>query len=163
MKKGVVNPANDDNKCFQWAVLAALHEVKDHPERVAHYKKYKAKLNFENISFPVQADEIILKRFERQNLTIALCICEWRDHQLSPIYVTDKEAAEGRKMIDLILISNGKWQHYCWIKNISRLVAQRTKNHQKSLICRWCISHFTHQQEIYNKYIKMCRGLKKTP
>jgi hypothetical protein len=46
---------------------------------------------------------------------------------------------------------------------MSRLVAQRTKNHQKSFICRWCISHFTHQQEIYNKHVKMCRGLKKTP
>jgi hypothetical protein len=25
MKKGVVNPANDDDKCFQWAILAALY------------------------------------------------------------------------------------------------------------------------------------------
>jgi hypothetical protein len=45
---------------------------------------------------------------------------------------------------------------------MSRLVAQCTKNHQKSLICRWCIFHFTHQQEIHNKYVAMCRGLKKT-
>jgi hypothetical protein len=66
-------------------------------------------------------------------------------------------------MINLILISNKERQHYCWIKNISRLVAQRTKNYQKSLICRWCIFHFTHQQEIHDKYIAMCRGLKKTP
>jgi hypothetical protein len=47
IKKEVVNSAND-----------ALHEVKDHPERVAHYKKYETELNFENISFPVQADEM---------------------------------------------------------------------------------------------------------
>jgi hypothetical protein len=46
---------------------------------------------------------------------------------------------------------------------MSRLVVQHTKNYQKSLICRWCIFHFTHQQEIYDKYIAMCRGLKKTP
>jgi hypothetical protein len=46
---------------------------------------------------------------------------------------------------------------------MSWLVAQCTKNHQKSLICRWCISHFTHQQEIHDKHVKMCRGLKKTP
>jgi hypothetical protein len=66
-------------------------------------------------------------------------------------------------MIDLILISDKERQHYCWIKNMSRLVAQRTKNHQKSLICRWCISHFIHQQEIHDKHIAMCKGLKKTP
>jgi hypothetical protein len=163
MKKGVVNPANDDNKCFQWAILAALYHVGKNAERIMQYKKYEKELNFENISFPVQADEIILRKFERQNPTIALCICEWRDHRLSPIYVTDKEVAEGRKMIDLILISDKERQHYCWIKNMSRLVAQRTKNCQKSLICRWRISHFTHQQEIHDKHIAMCRGLKKTP
>jgi hypothetical protein len=114
MKKGVVKPANDNDKCFQWAILAALYPIGKNAKRIMQYnKKYEKELNFENISFPVQVDEIILRRFERQNPTIALCICEWRDHQLSPIYVTDREVAEGRKMIDLILISNGKWQHYC--------------------------------------------------
>jgi hypothetical protein len=80
IKKKVVNPANDNDKCFQWAVLVALHEVKDYSERVVHYKKYEGELNFKNISFLIQADEIILRRFERQNPTIALCICEWCDH-----------------------------------------------------------------------------------
>jgi hypothetical protein len=60
-----MNPANDNDKCFQWTVLMVLHEVKDHSERVVYYKKYKGELNFENISFLVQADEIILRRFEQ--------------------------------------------------------------------------------------------------
>ncbi|GBC41004.2 uncharacterized protein LOC106094284 [Rhizophagus irregularis DAOM 181602=DAOM 197198] len=30
-------------------------------------------------------------------------------------------------------------------------------------VCRWCISHFTHQQEIHDKHVAICRGLKKTP
>jgi hypothetical protein len=80
MKKGVVNPANDNDKCFQWAILAALHPVEKNAERITQYKKYKAELSFENISFPVQVDEIILRRFERQNPTIALCICKWCNH-----------------------------------------------------------------------------------
>jgi hypothetical protein len=79
-KKGAINFANDDDKCFQWAILAALHSVEKNAERIMQYKKYEAELNFENISFPVQADEIILRRFERQNPTIALCICEWHDY-----------------------------------------------------------------------------------
>ena len=54
----------------------------------------------------------MLKRFEQQNPGIALCISEWKGY-LSPIYVTDKDIAEGRKMIDLLLISNGEKQHYC--------------------------------------------------
>ena len=162
-KKGVVNPANNDSKCFQWAILMALHPVEKNAERIAQYQKYEKELNFKNIEFPVQADEIVLRRFERQNPTIALCISEWRDHRLSPIYVTDKEIAEGRKMIDLVLISNEEKQHYCWIKNMSRLVAQRTKNCNKTLICKWCLSHYTTNQEIHNSHIAICRGIKKTP
>jgi hypothetical protein len=53
-----------------------LYPVGKNAERIMQYKKYKKELNFENISFPVQADEIILRRFEQQNPTIALCICE---------------------------------------------------------------------------------------
>ncbi|GBC28037.2 hypothetical protein RIR_jg2311.t1 [Rhizophagus irregularis DAOM 181602=DAOM 197198] len=162
-KKGVVNPANDDDKCFQWAILAALHPVEKNAERISKYKEYVNELNFEGIEFPVQADEVILRRFERQNPTIALCICEWRDHRLCPIYVTDRDDAEGRKIIDLVLISNGEKQHYCWIKNMSRLVNKRTKDGHATFVCRWCISHFTHQQEIHDKHVAICRGLKKTP
>ncbi|UZO26640.1 uncharacterized protein OCT59_018854 [Rhizophagus irregularis] len=71
-KKGVVNPANDDDKCFQWAILAALHPVEKNAERISKYKEYVNELNFEGIEFPVQADEVILRRFERQNPTIPL-------------------------------------------------------------------------------------------
>ncbi|GET54115.1 hypothetical protein RIR_jg31686.t2 [Rhizophagus irregularis DAOM 181602=DAOM 197198] len=39
-KKGVVNPANDDDKCFQWAILAALHPVEKNAERISKYKEY---------------------------------------------------------------------------------------------------------------------------
>lgn len=88
-KKGIINPVNQDEKCFQWAILIALHESQNHPERIAQYKQYEKELNFENIEFPVQADEIILRRFERQNPKIALAIYEWKG-RLSPIYVTDK-------------------------------------------------------------------------
>jgi hypothetical protein len=66
-------------------------------------------------------------------------------------------------MIDLLLISNGEKQHYCWIKNMSRLVAQRTKNCKATLICRWYISHFTYNQHIHDKHVAMCRGIKHSP
>ena len=106
-KKGVVNPQNKDNECFRWAILSALHLAPHHSERIVQYQKYYDTLNFKDIEFPVQADEIVLQRFERQNPSIALCISEWKG-KLSPVYVTDKEIAEGRQMIDLLLISDGE-------------------------------------------------------
>ena len=94
-KKGVVNPQNTDNECFRWAILSALHPAPHHPERIAQYWQYYDTLYFKDIEFPIQADEIVLQRFERQNPSIALCISEWKG-KLSPVYVTDKEIAEGR-------------------------------------------------------------------
>ena len=66
-------------------------------------------------------------------------------------------------MIDLLLISDEEKQHYCWIKNMSWLVSQRTKNHSATLICRWCISHFTHLKSEHDKHMAMCRGIKHSP
>ena len=35
-KKATINPKNNDNKCFQYAIAAALNheQIKDHPERI---------------------------------------------------------------------------------------------------------------------------------
>src|SRR5437773_8842869 len=66
-KKGVVNPQNKDNECFRWAILSALHPVSQNAERISKYQQYYDTLNFKDIEFPVQADEIVLQRFERQN------------------------------------------------------------------------------------------------
>ncbi|PKY32756.1 hypothetical protein RhiirB3_451167 [Rhizophagus irregularis] len=157
-------PGEHDYASFLTAHSQTIQNILwDERNRLGSIKEYVNELNFEGIEFPVQADEVILRRFERQNPTIALCICEWRDHRLCPIYVTDRDDAEGRKIIDLVLISNGEKQHYCWIKNMSRLVNKRTKDGHATFVCRWCISHFTHQQEIHDKHVAICRGLKKTP
>ena len=70
-------------------------------QRISNYQKYYDTLNFKDIEFPVQANEIILQRFEHQNPSIALCISKWKG-KLSPVYVIDKEIAKGRQMIDLL-------------------------------------------------------------
>src|SRR5437764_13400339 len=75
--------------------------------KMQKYQQYYDTLNFKDIEFSVQADEIVLQRFKRQNPSIALCISEWKG-KLSPVYVTDKKIAEGRQMIDLLLISDRK-------------------------------------------------------
>ena len=95
-KKGVVNPQNKDNECFRWAILSAFHPVEKNSQRISKYQQYYDTLNFKDIEFPVQADEIVLQRFKRQNPSIALCISEWKG-KLSPVYVTDKESLKEGK------------------------------------------------------------------
>ena len=44
------------------------------------------------------------------------------------------------KHVDMLLYSNDENNHYCWIKNFSRLVgSQYTKNHLEHAYCRFCL------------------------
>ena len=35
-KKAIINPKNEDNRCFEYSIVVALHhkEIKNHPERI---------------------------------------------------------------------------------------------------------------------------------
>ena len=41
-KKATINPKNDDEKCFQYALTVALNlgKIKDHPERIPNAKPF---------------------------------------------------------------------------------------------------------------------------
>ena len=74
-KKAIINPKNEDNRCFQYSIIVALHHkrFKNHPERMSsihHYFSYD--YNWEGIEFPAGIKD--WKRFEGNNKTIALNI-----------------------------------------------------------------------------------------
>lgn len=69
-KKAVINVKNNDNECFKWAILSALHPAKIHPERVAKYQKFKDELKFDGIDFPVKLKDI--ETFEHLNTNISV-------------------------------------------------------------------------------------------
>ena len=41
-KKATMNPQNNDNKCFQYAIAVALNheQIKNHPERIPNIKPF---------------------------------------------------------------------------------------------------------------------------
>ena len=51
-KKACINVLNNDNMCFKWAILSALH-LASHSWRVSEYRRYEGKLNFAGIEFPL--------------------------------------------------------------------------------------------------------------
>ena len=53
--------------------------------------------------------------------------------------------------IDLLLISDGKKQHYYLINNLSRLIrSSLTKDHGVVEICRSCLNHFPDKDKLIN-------------
>ena len=51
--KAVINIKNEDQECFKWSILAALHPATHHAERIFYYQPFKEELNFSGINFPV--------------------------------------------------------------------------------------------------------------
>ena len=41
-KKAIINPQNDDEECYKWAVIAALRwgDIKSHPERISNLREF---------------------------------------------------------------------------------------------------------------------------
>ena len=66
-KKSTINPANNDDKCFQYAVTLALNlnSIDNHPERISKIKPFVSKYNWKDIDFPAMSKD--WKKFESNN------------------------------------------------------------------------------------------------
>ena len=73
-QKASINPKNNDNNWFQYALTAALnyHNIKSHPERISDLKPFINKYDWKRIDFPSHLKD--WKEFELDNKTIALNI-----------------------------------------------------------------------------------------
>ena len=75
--KGVLNVKNEnDQKCFQWAILSAMYPAPSkHAERLSNYNTLEHELDFSDLTFPVIVSDIA--KFERKNnVSIHLYGCD---------------------------------------------------------------------------------------
>lgn len=137
-KKAVVNVKNNDNKCFVWSVLAALHPVDKHSYRVSQYKQYEKELHVDNMTFPVITSD--LKKFEKaNNIPIMLYQYDNSKELVEPIYSTSF-SERVKDPINLLVLNRGDKYHYVWIKNLNRLLSFDRSNSR--VFCPYCLHGF---------------------
>ena len=159
--KSIVNVQNDDQQCFMWAVLAALHPADFHAERVIHYEPYTEELNFTGIEFPVTVDQI--SKFERLNPEISVTVLG--------IDIPDNEVKEASKVfplrvpnsqqehhIVLLYWSRGDVHHYAWVKNLNRLLSSSKTHRTQTFFCERCFQGFT-KSTLLSKHQETCRNI----
>ena len=125
----------------------------DHPERLD--KKLKEKentLNMEGIEYPVSLKD--LNKFENHNPTISITVLGYERKIVYPLRNSDNTDREHN--IILILIEEGV-NHYCLVKNLSRLLSSQVSNHkEKHHFCLRCLNAFwTHKS--LNKHLEYCK------
>ena len=139
-KNAIINPKNEDNKCFLWCVLRALNPTTDHPEKID--KKLKEKentLNMEGIEYPVSLKDI--GKFEKQNPSIFITVFGYEDKS---VYVLrNSENTNREHNVILLLIKEEEVNHYCLVKNLSRLLSSQVSKHDgKKYFCMRCLNPF---------------------
>ena len=152
-KNAIINPKNEDNKCFLWCVLRALNPTKDHPERID--KKLKEKentLNMEGIEYPVSLKDI--DKFEKQNTSIFITVFGYEDK--SVYLLRNSENTNREHNVILLLIKEEEVNHYCLVKNLSRLLSSQVSKHDgKKYFCMRCLNPFNNQKAL-DKHEEYC-------
>ena len=132
-KNAIINPKNEDNKCFLWCVLRALNPKDNHSERIdKELKKKENTLNMEGVEYPVRLEDI--DKFERQNPSISITVFGHEEKGVYPLRNSNNTDREHK--IILALIERDGVKHYCLVKNLSRLLSSQISKHDgKKYFC----------------------------
>ena len=76
-KKATINPKNNDDKCFQYAVTVALYyeQIKYHPERTSNIKPFTDKCNWKKIFHHiVKIAKYLSQTVNQLPLIVSMCL-----------------------------------------------------------------------------------------
>ena len=156
-KKSTINPKNNDEKCFQYAVTLALNlnSTDNHPERIYKIKPFINKYNWKDIDFSAMSKD--WKKFESNN-EIALNIL-YVPHNTKKINIAykSKHNLTREKIEILLMISNGEKWHYIAVKNLSGLLRGITSNHAGDFYCLNCFCAYSTKNKL-EEHKKICEN-----
>ena len=153
-----INIKNNDNYCFLYCCLAAK-DLKDNPntvhlERESRYiYRLNNELNIQGLQFPLSLNQV--QKFETLNPQFSVSVYAWDDKEVCPLVVTKQ--VNRKYHVNLLLLKNSKDdQHYVLIRNLSRLVAGRTKREHATHVCPYCLHPFR-QKETLDRHVSECQ------
>ena len=109
------------------------------------------KLNFTGIEFPVSLKDI--DKFEKNNPEIKVNVFRYE----KSVHMLRLDKIDPQNAIDLLLITKKEKQHYCWIKNFSRLLSAQVSKHNGAVyFCKRCLNKFASPEKL-NEHIEICK------
>ena len=146
-KKAVINVRNRDNECLKWALRAALFPVPNGKtsNRPSYYPVNDG-IDYEGIDFPTPVKQI--DKLEAQNKNLAINVFGWENNCVIVHRISKKEA--NVPWINLMVIESGIIQHYCYVKRVSALLFDQTKNSNTKHYCMMCLTGFSRADLLEN-------------
>ena len=112
-KKAIINPKNNDDKCFQYTLTVVLNykQIRNNPQRIPNIRPLIDQYNWKCIDSPTSSD--LWKVFERNNKSIALNIL-YVPHNTKEIRHTYKlkHNLKHENQAVLLMITDGEKWHY---------------------------------------------------
>ena len=156
-EKSTINPINNDDKCFQYAVTLALNldKIRKNPQRIFKIKPSIDQYNWKDIDFPARSND--WRKLELNN-EIALNIL-YVPHNTRKIHVAYKSMHNLTcdKQVILLMISNGENWHCLTVKNLPGLVRGITSNHKEDFYCLNCFRSYRTKNKL-KEHKKICEN-----
>lgn len=164
-KKAIINVKNEDQRCFLYTIASYIINAKDNPHRPSIYNNLTNNLEKclnKKINFPVKHNENefkkIIKLINNSNILdykISIGVYNLIKKKIYPSYIP-KEICD--KHIDILFFTKRNKSHYCWIKNLSKLIVnQYNKDEHKIYICRKCFTKKTTIEKL-KEHILYCNS-----
>ena len=143
-KNAIINVKNKDDQYLRWGLKAALFPVSKDPQRPSKYPIDDG-LDFTGISFPTPLNEIP-KVEKLNNFAINVLSYDNKTKKVRILYVSEMEG-ENIPSYNFMLITKGSISHYCYIKNLSRLLySQQYSEGHHYHYCVRCLQGFRRKQ-----------------
>ena len=123
-----------------WSVLAALYSPQRDAERIWKYKNYITSLKFNGTPYAVTMADI--PKFEKQN-NISVNVFGFEKNEVFPVHIAKNRY---ERHVHLLLLSDNKKFHYCWIKDLNRLLGDQNSNGHRHYYCPYCLHGFTKER-----------------
>ena len=143
--KALINLQNKDRQCFRWCHIRHLNPQEIHPERIKKCDKEHIKnLDYTNVTFPVTQKDY--RKIEILN-NININVFGYEKQEPYPIYISKEKFND---MLNLLLITKGKEQHYVLIKDFNKFMYNQTKHKERKHFCMHCLKCFSYEKALIN-------------
>ena len=136
--ESTINPKNNDDKCFQYAVTLTLNldKIKRDPQRISKIKPIIDQYNWKDIAFPPTNKD--WKKFELNNEVAPNILYIPHNTRKIQVAYKSKNNLTCDKQVILLMITNGEKWHYLTVKNLPGLLRGITSAHKEDFYCLNC-------------------------
>ena len=141
-KKPTINPKNNDNNCFQYALTVALNyqNIKKDTQRILKIKPFVNQYNWKEIDFLSEQKD--WKKSElNKPIFINILFAPYNTEKIRLAYKSKYNFKRENQVI-LLMITDGKKWHYLAVKSLSALLRGITSNHVGDFYCLNCFHSY---------------------